>query len=164
MAERFLVPDLKAEAGVAVPENVTKKLARNKKLLAQHYEKEYKLAEKSLITLRREAKAQGNFFVEPEAKLIFCTRIAGINKMAPKPRKILQLLRLMQLHNGVFLKVTRPIINMLRYVAPYVTFGYPTLRSVRDLVYKRGHLKVNGQRKPLANDLITEKLGKFGIQ
>ena len=34
----------------------------------------------------------------------------------------------------------------------------------RELIYKRGHLKVNGSRKPLANDLITEKLGKFGIQ
>merc|ERR1719159_2016940 len=134
------------------------------KMRANAFEKEYRLAQKSLVDLRRQAKAEGNFFVEPEAKLIFCTRIAGINKMAPKPRKILHLLRLMQLHNGVFLKVTRPIINMLRYVAPYVTFGYPNLKTVRELVYKRGHVKVNKQRLPITNDLITEKLGQFGIE
>merc|ERR1719247_2283450 len=188
MAERFLVNNYPAAEGVAVPENVAKKAARNAKLTAekksakaelrkatvaarhgmkmraQHYEKEYKLAEKQLIRMRREAKQQGNFFVEPEAKLIFCTRIAGINKMAPKPRKIMHLLRLMQLHNGVFLKVTRPIINMLRYINPYVTFGYPNLKTVRELVYKRGHVKVNKQRLPITNELITEKLGQFGIE
>merc|ERR1712196_208816 len=81
----------------------TKEARHGMKMRAQHYEKEYRTTEKQLVRLRREAKATGNFFVEPEAKLIFCTRIAGINKMAPKPRKILQLLRLMQLHNGVFL-------------------------------------------------------------
>ncbi|KAF4750148.1 60S ribosomal protein L7, partial [Perkinsus olseni] len=36
---------------------------------------------------------------------VFVVRLAGINKLAPKPRKILQLLRLRQLNNGVFVKV-----------------------------------------------------------
>merc|ERR1712167_215254 len=103
-----------------------------------------------LGAMRRQAKMENKFFVEPEAKLLFCIRIVGINKLSPKPRKILQLLRLRQLHNGVFLKVNRPIINMLRYIAPYVTFGYPNLRSVRELVYKRGFGKVNKQRVPLS--------------
>merc|ERR1712098_1026766 len=101
---------------------------------------------------------------EPDAKLIFCMRITGINKMSPKPRKILQLLRLRQLHNGVFLKVNRPIINMLRYVAPYVTFGYPNLKSVRELIYKRGFGKVNKCRIPLTdNEIIQGALGEQGI-
>ena len=51
---------------------------------------------KKLVQLRRTAKANNQFFVEPEAKLIFCMRISGVNKMSPKPRKILQLLRLKQ--------------------------------------------------------------------
>merc|ERR1712078_943688 len=164
--------------GVAVPELVQKKVARNEKLLkenraakrhqlkmnAQQYEREYALAEKHLISMRRTAKQAGQFFVEPEAKLIFCIRIAGINKISPKPRKILQLLGLRQLHNGVFLKVNRPIINMLRYVATYVTFGYPNLKSVRELVYKRGYGKVNKCRIPLTdNQIISDNLGEFGI-
>merc|ERR1712166_211309 len=68
-------------------------------------------------------------------KVVFVVRIAGIIKMAPKPRKVLQLLRLRQLHNGVFLKMNKPIMNMLKLVQPYVTLGYPSLKSIREVVY-----------------------------
>ena len=36
---------------------------------------------------------------------MFAIRIRGINDMHPKTRKILQLLRLRQIHNGVFVRV-----------------------------------------------------------
>merc|ERR1719479_201070 len=98
--------------------------------------------QKKLVALRRQAKVAGNFFVEPEAKLLFVMRIVGIIKLSPKPRKVLQLLRLRQLHNGVFLKMNKPIMNMLKLVQPYVTLGYPSLKSIRELVYKRGFGKV----------------------
>merc|ERR1712048_632180 len=101
-----------------------------KKRTAQ-YTKEYTENTQTLIKARREAKTKGHFFVEPEPKLVFVIRIAGIIKMAPKPRKVLQLLRLRQLHNGVFLKVNKPIMNMLKLVQPYVTYGYPSLENVR---------------------------------
>merc|ERR1712190_389479 len=98
------------------------------------------------------------------AKLLFVIRIVGIIKMSPKPRKILQLLRLKQLHNGVFLKVNKPILNMLKNVQPYVTYGYPSLRTVRELVYKRGFAKINKQRIPLMdNQIIHDSLGAHGI-
>lgn len=31
---------------------------------------------------------------------------------------------------------------MLRIVEPYITWGYPNLKSVRELIYKRGFVKV----------------------
>merc|ERR1719377_177641 len=128
------------------------------------YDKKYAAEERKLIALRRQAKANNNFFVEPEPKLLFVVRIHGINKLAPKPRKILQLLRLRQLHNGVFLKVNKPITNMLKCVQPYITYGYPSLKTVRELIYKRGYGKVNKCRIPLSsNEIIVEKLGKYGI-
>ena len=43
--------------------------------------------------------------------------------MHPKTRKILQLLRLRQIFNGVFLKGNKATINMLRRVEPYVAYG-----------------------------------------
>ena len=61
--------------------------------------------EADLIRLRREAKAHNGYYVEPEGKLAFVVRIRGINDMHPKSRKILQLLRLRQIHNGTFLRV-----------------------------------------------------------
>merc|ERR1712222_216118 len=134
------------------------------KMRTLKYDKEYATYQRKLVTLRRQAKVDGNFFVEPEAKLLFVIRIVGIIKLAPKPRKILQLLRLKQLHNGVFLKVNKPILNMLKNVQPYVTYGYPSLRTVRELVYKRGFAKVNKQRIPLMdNDTIHTSLGEHGI-
>jgi len=53
---------------------------------------------------------------------------------------------------------------MLRKVTPYITFGYPTRHTIRNLIYKRGYGKIRGQRIPLTNNhLIEESLGKQGI-
>lgn len=55
-------------------------------------------------------------------------------------------------------------LNMLRICEPYVTWGYPNLKSVRELVYKRGFAKMSGQRIPITNnEMIEKKLGKYGI-
>uniref|UniRef100_A0A7S3UYS1 Large ribosomal subunit protein uL30-like ferredoxin-like fold domain-containing protein n=1 Tax=Heterosigma akashiwo TaxID=2829 RepID=A0A7S3UYS1_HETAK len=79
-------------------------------------------------------------------------------------RKILQLLRLRQIHNGVFVKLNAATIKMLRLVEPFIAYGYPNLKSVKDLVYKRGFGKVNGQRIPLScNSVVEGTLGDKGI-
>merc|ERR1712166_1506570 len=94
---------------------------------------------------------------EPEAKVAFVIRIRGIIGVAPKIRKILQLLRLRQINNGVFVKLNKATINMLRLVEPFVAYGYPNLKTVRTLIYKRGHAKVNKQRIAIThNDIIKE--------
>ncbi|KAF4672840.1 hypothetical protein FOL47_011331 [Perkinsus chesapeaki] len=217
MADRYLLASNLPTEGARIPERSAKKVeaqaelkqqklaavAANKKanrasrnalkLRTLKYQKEYKAEESRLVGLRREAKKFGNYFVEPEEKLVFVVRLAGINKLAPKPRKILQLLRLRQLNNGVFVKVNGPMMqastdvdlivgdsrwsmnlrngeeafpymNMLRTVAPYVAFGYPSVATVRQLIYKRGYGKINKSRIPLNdNKLIDEHLGQFGI-
>jgi len=49
-------------------------------------------------------------------------------------------------------------------VEPYITWGYPNLKSVSDLVYKRGYGSVNKQRTPLSdNKVIEAALGQYGI-
>jgi large subunit ribosomal protein L7e len=129
------------------------------------YYKEYENKKKELIRLDRQAKKEGNFFVKPEHKVAFVVRIRGINKIDPKSRTILKLLRLHQIHNGVFIKVNKATMNMVRRVEPYVTYGYLSLKTVRDLIYKRGHVKFNGQRIRIQdNDVIENKLGRYGIR
>jgi large subunit ribosomal protein L7e len=131
---------------------------------AEQYIKEYTSKEKDLVRLRRRAKATGNFYVPPEAKLAFVIRIRGINGVHPKTRKILQLLRLLQINNGVFVKVNKATIEMLRLVEPYIAYGYPNLKSVREMVYKRGYAKVDRQRIAITDNAIIERaLGKYGI-
>ena len=53
---------------------------------------------------------------------------------------------------------------MLRIAEPYIAWGYPNLKSVRELVYKRGFGKVEKQRVPLSdNSVIERSLGKQDI-
>ncbi|RKP07914.1 60S ribosomal protein L7 [Thamnocephalis sphaerospora] len=131
---------------------------------AQQYVKEYRQKEREVIRLKRVARNDGNYYVEAEAKVVFVIRIKGIMKMAPKPRKVLQLLRLRQINNGVFLRMTKATANMLKLVEPYVTYGEANLKSIRELIYKRGFGKVKSQRKALSdNRVVEETLGKYGI-
>lgn len=76
----------------------------------------------------------------------------------------MQLLRLLQINNGVFIKVTKATTQMLLLVEPYITYGEPNLKTIRELIYKRGYGKVNKQRIPLSsNQVIEESLGQYGI-
>merc|ERR1719387_209616 len=135
---------------------------------AAKYAREYKSNEADLVRLRRQAKAAGNYFVEPEPKLMFVIRIRGMCDMHPKTKKILQLLRLRQIHLGVFLRVNKATLEMIKRVEPYVAYGYPSLKATRELIYKRGFgkqkTKGQAQRLPLTdNSVIEGELGQFGI-
>jgi large subunit ribosomal protein L7e len=76
--------------------------------------KEYRDAEREKIRLSREAKKTDSLFVPADPKLAFVVRIKGINKIDPKKRKTLQLLRLLQINNGVFVRLTKATMEMLK--------------------------------------------------
>ncbi|KAK5013389.1 60S ribosomal protein L7, partial [Cryomyces antarcticus] len=131
---------------------------------AESYVKEYRDAEREKIRLSRAAKQEGSYYIPAEPKLVFVVRIKGINKIDPMKRKTLQLLRLLQINNGVFVRLTKATAEMLKIVEPFVAYGYPNLKTVRELIYKRGYGKVDKQRIPLTdNAVIEEQLGKLGI-
>ncbi|KGG52463.1 hypothetical protein DI09_16p170 [Mitosporidium daphniae] len=131
---------------------------------AEDYAKEYIAKEREAITMKRESKASGKIYVPAESQLAFVVRIKGINKLSPKPRKILQLLRLIQINNGVFVRLTAATKKMLHLVEPYIAYGNPNLKSVKELIYKRGHGRIDKQRVALTdNKLIEAALGHLGI-
>merc|ERR1712223_275730 len=150
-------------------EAVKSKVARKAKRAeifkrAEKFAKEYQDQERDEIRLRREARKEGNYYVPGDPKLAFVMRIRGINQVSPKVKKVLQLFRLRQINNGVFIKLNKATINMLRICEPYITWGTPNLKSVRELVYKRGFIKVDGKRTPItSNDLVESTLGRHGI-
>ena len=98
---------------------------------AEAYVKEYKALENQEIANKRKAKAAGQLYYEPEAKVVCVVRIRGIIGIPPKTRKILQLLRLRQIHNCVFVKMNRATLNMLRLVEPFIAYGEPNLKTVQ---------------------------------
>ena len=131
---------------------------------AEKYVKEYRQKELDLIRFKRQAKNSGNIFAPAESPVVFAIRIRGINRISPQSKKVLQLLRLRQINNGTFVRVNKATMTMLRLVEPYITYGAPNLKSVKELVYKRGYGKINKQRIPLTNNsIIEEQLGKFDI-
>merc|ERR1719390_63952 len=163
-----------------VPESVLKKRKTQEKLAAdraaaaaeakqayksaEKYVKEYRAMAKQRVRMHRQAKAAGNHYVDGEAKLAFVVRIRGLNDMHPKTKKILQIMRLRQMNMGVFMKASKAAQEMLVRVEPYLSYGYPNLKSVRELIYKRGYGKINKQRLPLVDNAVVEKgLGKHGI-
>merc|ERR1712168_1697118 len=148
-------------AGGKKARKVTRKLIYKR---AEKYHKEYREMYRREIRMNRTARKVGNYYVPAEPKLAFVIRIRGINGVSPKVRKVLQLLRLRQIFNGVFVKLNKASINMLRIAEPYIAWGYPNLKSVRELIYKRGFGKVTKQRIPITDNSIIEKtLGRYGI-
>merc|ERR1711975_165973 len=157
-----LASDKAAAAVAAKKANKDKRVQAYKS--AEKYVKEYRALAKQRVRMHRQAKAAGNHFVDSEAKLMFVVRIRGLADMHPKTKKIMQIMRLRQMNMGVFMKVSKAATEMLTRVEPYVSYGYPTLKSVRDLIYKRGYGKVNKQRLPLNDNAVVEKgLGKYGV-
>merc|ERR1711935_684221 len=111
-----------ADARAVAHEQSTKFIAKQERHLKRRgmyartagYAAEYASQESSLVRQRRQAKAAGNYFCEPEAKLMFVIRIRGMCDMHPKTKKILQLLRLRQIHLGVFLRVNKATQEMIK--------------------------------------------------
>jgi len=166
LKKRKTADALKAKAATQSVADRKKRKATRRTIFkrAESYVKEYRSTERSLIRSRRQAQNSGNFFIEPAAKVAFVIRIRGINAISPTPKKVLQLLRLRQIHNGTFVKLNHATLTMLRLVEPYITYGPPNLKTVTELVYKRGFGKVEKQRIPLTDNSIVEKaLGKFGL-
>jgi len=142
-----------------------KAMDKRQEMVRRYYKYRKSIAGESakLANQRKLAKTFGHYFVEPEPKVVFVVRIRGIVDMPPKERKILQLLRLNQIFNGVFIRLNSATSNMLRMVSPWITYGYPSLMTIRKLMYKRGYAKTQGQRKRLDNTIIEKGLGKHKI-
>merc|ERR1712193_466254 len=101
---------------------------------AEKYVKEYRDQEREKIRLQRLAKQEGTFYIPAEDKLVF------------------------------FVRMTKATLEMLKVVEPWIAYGYPNLKTVRELIYKRGYGKVNKQRIALTdNSIIETNLGKYGI-
>merc|ERR1712173_451285 len=156
----------------AAARNEAKAVAKKNNLLkrrefvakARTYANAYAAEKKAALAQKKAAKDQGNFYVEGEPKLAMVIHIRGINQISPKPKKVLQLLRLRQIGNCVFVRLNKASIQMLRIADPFIAWGYPTQETIKKLVYKRGAVKYNGQRIKIADNSAVEKsLGHIGI-
>jgi len=118
---------------------------------AEKYTKENKKSQRHAVHVLREAKKPEKCVIKPR------------DKDTPfKANQILSLLRLDYQERGVFLRLNRTTIALLQMVDPFITWGYPNLRTVKDLIFKRGHGSINKRnsktRAPLTDNLYIEKV------
>ncbi|KAL1554116.1 60S ribosomal protein L7-1 [Salvia divinorum] len=130
----------------------------------EQFIREYRDKELDLVQMKSRGKRITSASITPECNLLFVIRIRGKNDMHPKTRKILYSLKLRKIRTGVFVKASAGMMEMLQKVEPYVTYGYPNVKSVKDLIYKKGVVRVGKERIPLTdNNIVEQELGKHSI-
>uniref|UniRef100_A0A8C9LJJ7 60S ribosomal protein L7 n=1 Tax=Piliocolobus tephrosceles TaxID=591936 RepID=A0A8C9LJJ7_9PRIM len=132
------------------------------------YYKEYEAEINKIAHLKRLARKNGCYYREAGKKVVFVIRLKGVNKLSPKVRSIFRLFRLLQVHNGVFVKVNKATKTMLKLIEPFITYGYPNRSTIQKLLYKRGYIKVGKSRRHCRkkiqnNEDISDHLGLYGI-
>ncbi|GAB2284573.1 hypothetical protein Dimus_019027 [Dionaea muscipula] len=143
------------------------KIKANKKLTfkrAEQYIKEFRSKELDLVTMKYRAKKWRTTSVKPKSELLFVIRIQGRNGIHPLTRQILHSFGLWKIFTGVFVKANEGILAKLQRVEPYVTYGYPNVKNVRELVFKKGQGRINKEKVPLTdNSVIEQELGQYDI-
>ncbi|KAG5276531.1 hypothetical protein AALO_G00106750 [Alosa alosa] len=100
----------------------------------------------------------------PKNSLAFVVRIREIKGVSPKVMKVLHMFRLRKIFSGTFMRINRSSLKMLKTIEPYVAWGFPNLKSVRELILKRGQAKINKRKVALTDNTVIEKhMGKHGI-
>ncbi|KAL2320518.1 hypothetical protein Fmac_029487 [Flemingia macrophylla] len=123
---------------------------------------EYRHKEVDLIRMERRLKRKVPHCNSSNALIVI--RIQGKRDMHPKTRKVLYSLGLRKVFSAVFLKPSEGVMAKLQRVEPFVTYGYPNLKSIKDLIYKKGLARMDSRKVPLTdNNIIEQELGKFGI-
>ncbi|KAL3511958.1 hypothetical protein ACH5RR_024675 [Cinchona calisaya] len=147
-------------------EQRVKKLKANNFVIKkpEQFIREFRDREVDLVQMKNWKKIHRRSALIPESKLLFVIRIGGKNDMHPNTWKILYSLRLRRVFNGVFVKANGRVMEILQKVEPYITYGYPNLKSVKDLIYKKGVGKFEKQRAALTgNNIIEQALGQHNI-
>ncbi|EMP38563.1 60S ribosomal protein L7-like 1, partial [Chelonia mydas] len=109
------------------------------------------------VRLKRMEQKPGQMVLPQGHKLAFVVRIAEIKGVSLRVRRGIQMLRLRKIFSGTFIKLTPASLKMLRTVEPYVAWGHPNLKSIRELILKRGQAKINKKRVPLTDNTLIEE-------
>jgi len=92
-----------------------------------------------------------------EAKIVFAFRVRNNFGIPFKIKQSLGVLGLGKLHQGVFVKLTPANQKRLHLTAPYIIYGVPSKATITDLIKRRGHANIKGERVPLSNNTIVEE-------
>ncbi|EGV66580.1 ribosomal-like protein [Yamadazyma tenuis] len=150
----------------------SKKFIRAETLVSNHLSKQLESKRVKNITKFENQKSNNTISststnIEDE-KLIFVIRIPnhvkGV-KIPNKASKVLRVLRLETVNNGMFMKLNETTKPLLKLIHPYVVYGTPSIQSIRQLFQKRGSIKDEEGKiiKLDNNELVENKFEEVGI-
>eukprot|EP00477_Mikrocytos_mackini_P000909 GAHX01000976.1.p1 GENE.GAHX01000976.1~~GAHX01000976.1.p1 ORF type:complete len:230 (-),score=45.74 GAHX01000976.1:39-728(-) len=120
---------------------------------------------KELLAKSKETTATGAAVLKEDPKVILVIRVKGVVGVPPKKKAILKNLRLDRLYAASFIRANKSTKAMLKLVENYVTYGYPTVSTVTQLLRHRGAINLKGQRFKINNfKQIALVLGNYGIR
>lgn len=116
--------------------------------------------------MKRSAKFLGRSDKADPPQLAFVVRISDDQAMNAQTKRVLALLRLKTKLQGTFIHLNEVTKSLLKIAEPFVTWGYPNLQTIRELIMKRGYGRVKGDHKkePLTDNTFIEKhLGAYDV-
>lgn len=163
--------------------NIAKKVGKKKKgkrpfLRAEYFVKQEMKNARDRIRLFKNTQSlvktnEGNDDDNTPPKLVVVVRLAKEKEpMSRVTAKALWSLRLSKQYSATFALLTSEVRKAIKIAEPYLTYGEPSLRTVRELLFKRGYLKNSEASKkskaakpiPLMDNTLIEKhLGSHGI-
>ncbi|XP_055917950.1 uncharacterized protein LOC129950139 [Eupeodes corollae] len=96
--------------------------------------------------------------------LLVVMRHAGKKIFDETTNKIFKTWNMTKRHHTVFLKNSKENQILLRLAEPFVCYGYPSLTTIRELLFKKGFAMIEKKKTPIqSNTMIEEQLGEKGI-
>lgn len=103
-----------------------------------------------------------SFYVPAESNFFIVILVRSTIRAAPKPRKVLELLRLKRIHNAVIIKNNESTRKMLQLAKDYIAYGTADYELLRRVIYTRGHGKIGHSKVKLTNEAIEQAFnGRF---
>lgn len=119
------------------------------KLLNKYYQQERE-------TLNRQSELSDGFYVPKEPEFFAVILIKSKCGCAPKPKKVLELLRLTKINSCVLVRNNKSTKRMLQIAKDYVAFGFLNMELFRRLVYTKGTGRNGNSRVKLTNEFIED--------
>lgn len=137
---------------------------RRAESFVMNYLKAERTANRIKHTLRTTNICDTNDSTKINQKLLLVMRHAGKKIFDETTNKIMKTLGMTHRHHAVFLENSKENQILLKVIEPFVVYGFPSIATIRELVFKKGFAMINGKKTPIqSNTMIEEQLGDKGI-
>merc|ERR1712189_64587 len=113
---------------------------------------------------RQEAKAVAKKAALQKQRDIVSKAKAYAAEYKAEAKALVNNTRVAKAHGNFYVPDEPKLALVIRIRDPFIAWGYPTQQTIKNMIYKRGAVKINGQRIKISNNDVVEKsMGNLGI-